>query len=186
MNTPKTTPVEIEELRAKLDHTKVGLLCLLSPRRIGVLSFIVFLEHRHFLPGTPENEHFGVVLMLWEGMRFAVVIIHKRHLPVADELARTLGLRRANGVPTLIAEKALLTALGTTRPGDRRDEKRFPLDLPNVFTMENVPGHFAYANDPATAKTAYDFEDEAVARETETFGKPTQPHHARPDQTHRQ
>jgi hypothetical protein len=185
MNAPKTTPVEIEELRAKLDPTKVGLLCILSPRRIGALSFIVFLEHRHFPPGTPENEHFNVVLMPWEGMRFALVVIHKRHLPVADELARTLGLRRANGVPTLIGENARLAALGTTRPEDRRDEKRFPLDLPNVFTMENIRGHFAYANDLATAKTAYDFEDEAIAREMESF-KATQPHHARPNPTHRE
>jgi hypothetical protein len=147
-------PQNLQEVRESLSPEKVALVCMVGPRRIGILSFIVFLEHRYFPPGTPKNELFQVVMMEWQEMKWCVVVIPEKDVKTGDDLAASLGLRRADGVPTL------LSAAGVVR---------FPLDQDNVFTIENVPGHFAYHNDPGQNRTAIDFEDEAVDREIAEF-----------------
>ncbi len=167
MNTPGFT-YDLEEVRRMLNHTKVGLVVSVSSRRIGGLSFMTFLEHRVFPPGTPHNQFFTMVLIDWLHMRFMVAIIPKRRLPEADALAKTLGLRRADGVPRCIHANAAADVVASTR--DRKIVvDSFPLDQDNVFTMENVKGHFAYRNNPAENKTAQDYEDEAVEREIAAF-----------------
>ncbi len=83
-------------------------------------------------------------------MKLALVIIPRVHRPQAEWIAKQLGLRIANGVPHV---------------GSSKGWSHFPIDVPNLFTLENVPGHFVYQNRPDLEKKAYDFEDEAIARE---------------------
>lgn len=143
----------IEEMKAKITLDKIGFICCIAPRRIGVISFMTFLEYRHFKPGTPANELFQMALINWETMGFALVVIPWIHLEQAKWILKQLGLRVADGVPTLIHAGGV---------------KRFPIDLPNVFTVENIAGHFLYKNSPDLLKTAEDFEDEACQREIES------------------
>jgi len=145
-----------DQLRERLTPDKVGLLGCLSPRRIGVLSFVTFLEHRHYKPGTPASQELIVAILKFQGMVFALVAFPRYRFPQALWLANQLGLRVADGVPTVAS------ATGITH---------FPLQLPNLFTLENVPGHFAYKNSDALLKSAFDFEDEAIERETNA-GRP--------------
>jgi len=120
---------------------------MLYPRRIGALSLLVFLEHRHFTPVPVPREDFQLLDIHWEGMRLALVIIPADKRSLADALIAELGLLAADGVPHVI---------------DSAGAKHFPVDLPNLFTLENIDGHFVYRNDPTLNKTADDFEQEAV------------------------
>lgn len=131
---------------------RVGLICQMNPRRIGVLPFVVFLEHRFFPPGTDLNEQFQLVLTKFEGMEYALIIIPRDRIQEADELAKTLGLRRADGIPHVIVIEA-----GAMRT------KKFPFDYRTAYTMENLPGHFTYENNPAQYQVAILAEDKRLA-----------------------
>lgn len=126
--------------------------------RIGVLAFITFVEYRCFRPGTPANEELQIVIMKWPDdapMHWAVLSFPSAKRQTVDAQLSPLGLRIANGVPHLL---------------DARGTSRFPyFDTTDCFTLENVPGHFAYRNDPVLGKTARDFEREAVMREISEF-----------------
>jgi hypothetical protein len=51
---------------------------------------------------------------------------------------------------------------------DSEGKHSFPIQLPNIYTLENVRGHFIYKNN-ATGKTALELEAEAVEREIRSF-----------------
>lgn len=102
--------------------------------RVGATSFMSFLEFRHFPPGTVRNAEFVLVMVRFVGLIWPTAIIPDSMLAHADAIAAELGLRRADGVPRCISG------------GGGRVES-FPLDLPNVFTIEYVPGHFSFKND---------------------------------------
>jgi hypothetical protein len=139
-----------------INKDNVGLV--VEGSRMGARSFVTFLEYRRFPPDTPLNTDFNLCMMLWGGLVWWLVIIPSGKLYQADEQLKQLGMRRADGVPHMI----------TMENGNLKHE-HFPLDLPNVCTIENVPGHFAYHNDPALNKTAKQFEDEACDRVIEEF-----------------
>jgi len=140
---------QYDEIRRLLGPDKVGYILMLEPRRIGVLAFATFLEYRHF-PPLPRNDDFMMALLKWEEMKWAIICIPRSQEHLVPPILAELGLRIADGVPTCIS------SAGTTF---------FPIQQPNVFTIENVAGHFVYKNDPASGKSALDFEDEAVERE---------------------
>lgn len=135
-----------ETLREWLRGDVVGFILGGEPRRLGGRAFMTFLEYRHFPPRSPVNAEFCLVTMKWEGIIWNVVIIPKAKRGLADALMSELGLRAANGVPHVFTNQG---------------QAHFPVDVPNLFTIENVAGHFVYRNEPASQKTAYDFEDEA-------------------------
>lgn len=158
------------ELRALLNPSRVALVML--PTRSGVRSFMTFLEYKYFPPATPLNHHFRFAIVKWGGLRWIVIIIHKKHLETADNLARLFGLRRANGIPHVISFDSVEGAQGVATTRDPRyaampfgelggKVETFPLDSDNVWTMENIEGHFIYNNDPELERKAREFEDQA-------------------------
>jgi hypothetical protein len=149
-----TNTERLKEVAAELSRegNKIGLVGQVD--RVGVPSFSVFLEYRLFTPCTPQNDLLDICLVEWERLHWVILVFHKTHLPRVDELMKTLGLRRADGVPTMITHK------GVTR---------FPANSDNVFTIENIKGHFTYRNDLTLHKTAQDFEMEAIDREFAEF-----------------
>lgn len=153
-NQSNTRPADLADFAKAITPDKVGYICMLNPRRIGVLAFITFLEYRHF-PPKPFNDDFQMALVRWEMMEYAVVVIPRAKEDLARVILKELGLRIADGIPRCIS------STGTCS---------FPIDLPNVFTIENVPGHFAYKNDPALEKTAFDCENDAIAAEYRRLG----------------
>jgi len=145
--------------------------------RIGVWSFITFLEYRQYPPGTMLNQSFHLTLTAWEGLRFAVVSIPRNRSREAEALMQTLGLRAADGIPTMLVGgeiSDIAATMGAIRTGGAvPGVRRFPnFNTATCFTLEySKPGHFAYQNDRALNKTAHDFEREAVEREVETFNR---------------
>lgn len=165
---------DYEALKDQLDPSRVALVMMAN--RIGVQSFVTFLEYTYFRPGTPMNSHFRFAIVKWEELKWFVVIIHKKHLQKADDLAKLLGLRRADGVPTMIHAGKNLDAVGVARSKETARRVfgeslgaemegmavvRFPLDAPNVWTMENIEGHFTYENNPELEAKARAFEAQA-------------------------
>jgi hypothetical protein len=142
-----TTTASMDHIRARVTPDKVGFIVMLRPFRIGGLAFLTFLEHRHFTPVPLPCASFELAEIHWEEMVFALCLIPASRRPLAEAIAQELGLRFANGVPHVF-----------TRSG----EFHFPIDKPNLFTVENIPGHFVYRNNPAQNKTAEDYEMEAV------------------------
>lgn len=142
--------MEHAEFARMISPEKIGFIVQLAPRRVGTLAFISFLEYRHFAPGTASATELQIALIPWEGMRWAVLVIPLVKRPLAEELLQRLGLRIADGVPTCFSASGV---------------SRFPIDQANVYTIENIQGHFVYRNDPALGKTAEQLEDEAVERE---------------------
>ncbi|MDB6020787.1 MAG: hypothetical protein JWQ04_644, partial [Pedosphaera sp.] len=123
----------LDELKRGITPDKIAYVVQLSPRRIGVLAFATFLEYRHF-PPAPVNDDFQIAIIDWEGMRFGLACIPRSKEPLAIGVMQELGLRAADGAPTMLSNK------GVTQ---------FPINLPNVFNIEHVPGHFVYRNDPS-------------------------------------
>lgn len=144
-----TTPAQFAELRQMITPDKIGFLVTMQPRRIGGYAFMSFLEHRWFTPVPAPSKDYELARIEWEGMLLFLCLIPKSKLPAAQAIARELGLRFADGVPHVISSQGVAV---------------FPIDEPNVFTLENIPGHFVYRNNTAENKTADDYEDEAVDR----------------------
>lgn len=144
----------MHDLRAMLNPSRIALVSMAE--RIGIQSFVVFLEYRYFKPGTEMNKHFHFAIVDWMQMKWFVVIVHKRHLETVDKLAKLLGLRRGNGIPHMI-----------TFERGQPIKARFPLDTDNVWTMENIEGHFCYNNNRDLERKAREFEHRACDAEIE-------------------
>lgn len=129
--------------------------------RVALRAFMVFLEYRHFTPGTPLNDAFLLAIMQWQEHAYYVLSFPTPALSVAKPLALSLGLRFADGVPCCISsENAAAILAGKAMPDF------FPIfDGDNCFTIENIDGHFAYKNDPTTNRTAAQAEQEAIEQE---------------------
>ena len=159
MNPPKLTYDDRELHRLLQTQKRVGITFSVEPRRIGARAWMTFLEWRHFSPKLGLNHLFVLAYVKFEGMLFGMVIIPREKLPEADAIAKEVGLRRADGVPTLIAFE-----------NGRQRVKFFPFNYNNVFNLENVRGHFVYQNDDATKRTAEQVEDDAMDKFLEEQG----------------
>lgn len=158
MPTQTTIETNLLEFAKKFIFNPHSVVLVMSTERIGVQSFCVYLELRRFPPGTPLNQEYQLGFVQWEDLVWTLLVIPRCKLYQADELLAQLGLRRADGVPHL-----MVLSEGGLR------QAHFPIDRPNMFTIENIPGHFAYLNDPALNKTAEEFEAEAIKRERTEF-----------------
>ena len=144
------TPADWQFIRSRVTPDKIGFIVMMEPRRVGGLAFLTFLEHRHFTPVPLPKDDYELFQIQWEGTLLVLCLIPGSKRMEAHAIAKELGLRFADGVPHIISTGGAV---------------HFPIDLPNVFTVENVPGHFVYKNNQAEQKTAFDYEDEAVERE---------------------
>lgn len=137
-----------EHLRSYLTPGKIGFVCQVNPPRLGVRAFIQELEYTHF-PPLPHNDEFQVWCELWEEIAWAVVVIPKEKRHLADPILAKLGLRVADGVPHVIT-------LEETIP--------FPVNQPNLFTLEHVNRHFAYRNSPLEYVKALEAEEATLQK----------------------
>lgn len=137
------------------NESNIGIVGQLSPPRIGWTAFSVFLEWRHFRPSTSDADQLQVFTLPWEDIMWSVLIFPQAKVEIADDLMRQLGLRRANGIPTMF-------------PGP----KFFPVQAPNLWTAENIDGHFVYRNNRATGVTAEEAERTAINQELARWGRP--------------
>ena len=132
----------------------IHLLGSVSPRRAGVLLFMVRLEYLHFPPGTESNNDFQLLMIKWEDMVWAAIRIPKEKMEIAKTVAEETGIRIADGIPTVIS---------TTR-----SQQIVPGNAMNVFALENIPGHPVYKGAHPQVIRA---EDEEVRRIIEGAGK---------------
>lgn len=146
-------------------------------QRIGVWSFITFLEHRHYPPGTPANPSFRLALMDWQEMKWAIVSIPKRLKGDAEKLMATLGLHAVRCTPSVIDFDGVTVQCAAREfiveefAGGRKIS-RFPhFDTDSCFTLEytNKGQHFAYQNDKRSYELAYEAEKAAVEKEVREY-----------------
>ena len=81
---------------------------------------------------------------------------------MANALMAQLGLKAEQG--------DLVVGIGTLDKDNKVAEatvvpKLFPINGPNVYTLNNVPGHFVYSGDSPSIERALEAERAAVVRE---------------------
>jgi hypothetical protein len=125
----------------------------ITPAKVGVCGFITFLEHRHFQPGTAANKQMELYAVVWCAKEYIVLVAPRTCEEVALALLATLGLRAVKGVPTRIsAEQGM---------------EPFPINAPNMYTLDYVADHFALQDNPVELATAFRAERMAISREIE-------------------
>jgi hypothetical protein len=149
MKLPTPTPKRTEwrTILEMLDPSKIGMLGRFD--RIGVRSFVTILEYQHFTPDTPMSKLYQLPVLHRAGVLWFLVIIPQMHLDLADAVAKQVGLYRVQGEPAEFANDG---------------GERFPCDLTNIWTLINVPGHFADDCAPDVQAAAYAAEDQTVER----------------------
>lgn len=118
----------IQEIKKQLSNPDLITYVAMSERP-GVSLFSVLLEHTFYKPGTSDNEKFIMHLIKWERILWFVITIPAIEKNRAEVVAKKSGIRIADGVPSMITSKGVA---------------QFPLDMKNVFTLENEPGHPMY------------------------------------------
>jgi hypothetical protein len=122
---------------------------IVDMNRLGACLFNVKMEYTYFPPRSGKNHLFEMSILTWpeNGFMWAVSSFPIEFRPQAEALANECGLRLADGIPTAFTDKGA---------------SRFPLDGETVFTLENIPGHQAYDNNPANFKRLKEEEDKAA------------------------
>ena len=154
--TNPTKTASIAELVAMVTPDKLGIVGQMNPPRIGVQAFSVFLEYRHFTPRDPVlNAKFEYALIhAPDEIIFSLILVPMSCRPVVEAIAAELRLRLADGVPHI---------LGGLKPW------HFPVDKPNVFTLEQQGGSFIYLNSPALYRAALAVEMEKCEQVFKNF-----------------
>lgn len=124
------TEIDIEWFK---DKSMIHYICQMDPPRPGIQIFCAILEYKYFPPQTEKNKDFIFQIIKWGveeiKMLYAIASIPVEKKAYAEAVAKVTGMRIANGVPTLL---------------DHKGQHRFPVDVPNAFTIENEPGHPIY------------------------------------------
>jgi hypothetical protein len=120
------------------------------PRKPGLMLFCIRFEHEYFPPDDPDkNKQFQIVLTNWKEMIWMVIEFPKEYEETAKKLVEETGLRIARGVPAAIDEDGI---------------HPFPVNGPNVFTLQKAASHPVYFNKPAEIIEALALEDAAIER----------------------
>ena len=109
---------------------RYNIVCDLQ--RLGAMLFMTRLEYEHFPPDTEKNNIFDFIIVQWPDdfkMNWAVVSVPIEYKPYVYSIATECGLRVADGVPTILGGDNIQT---------------FPLNGPNVFTLENISTSLIY------------------------------------------
>ena len=101
------------------DPNKFYVVCMAN--RAGVRLFCTKLEYTHFPPRTAANKDFELAIMKWQGLEFFVVRVPPSARPWCNKIAADLGMRLADGVPTMF---------------DYKGSYSFPLQGDNIWTLE--------------------------------------------------
>jgi hypothetical protein len=134
--------------------------------RPGSFALITAIEWFWFSPRKNLNHLFNLTLIKWEGLDWLVVSIPKYKLQEVKKLAKQLGMRIANGVPTMIRY---------IEPGEKPDRTWdgagifiFPggsvngSDNRDMFTIENDSGSPIYSNSERSHQDIKSAEGEVV------------------------
>ncbi len=119
--------------------------------RPGSFALISAIEWFWFSPKKDLNHLFNLTIVRWEGLDWLVASIPKHKLKDVKQLAKQLGMRIADGVPTLIrciepGEKPDKTYDGAgifIFPGGNLNNGSSNKDM---FTIENDTGSPIYTN----------------------------------------
>lgn len=87
-----------------------------TSERPGAVAFITCCEWYWYTPDTPRNRFFHLNVMTWEAMVWAVASFPAARLPAARKLASQLGMRLADGVPTLLIAARAASVTVSARP----------------------------------------------------------------------
>ena len=150
MNLMQEIPVEDVNQRIKNDANAIALIGMISPPRLGVISFLTFLEHQHFTPKTERADLYESYTIDWEGAQFVVIVFPKSELHLAEPIMTKLGLRLRDGVP--------VSQCGCNK-------SVFPITAQNAYSLQYVPGHFAYRANEVEITKALEAERAALIRE---------------------
>lgn len=106
-------------IREEYDPNKFFVVCMAT--RPGVQLYCTTLEYTYYPPRTPANDLFGLNIVQWNDLTFYVLSV-----PLADRnrcelVAKNLGMRLADGVPTIF---------------DHKGKHNFPLQGSNVWSLE--------------------------------------------------
>lgn len=143
MNKNKTIVIGDEETKEETEEESelffsnqsfVHFIGMLNPPRPGVRLCFIELEHTYFPPEADINKDFFMRLLNWEGIIWGIVSIPKTEIDLMEEVAEKNGLRLINGIPCVFTQGGM---------------ELFPIKgIERVFTLENIPSHPIYADNP--------------------------------------
>lgn len=123
----KITIEHLKELGRRKD--KLNIICLLLHSSVG--EFCAALEHTHYKPGEPENDDFTTTYFKWNDLLFVIITIPFKDKSKVDDIAKKVGARLTNNVPTLIGGDDPKFNFGGIAPAEM-----FPLNNPQTFNLE--------------------------------------------------
>jgi hypothetical protein len=122
------------------DDDRVFLIA--NAGRVAAAAFFAAIEWYWYAPKTPRNRFYDCYVTEWTDLRWMVVAFPQGRLPAARRLAKQLGLRIADGVPTQL-EKRNNALVPTFFPGATLPNGR---DNLSMFAVENDKGSPVYRN----------------------------------------
>jgi hypothetical protein len=136
--------------------------------RPGVMALLGAIEWTWFPPGGPRAAQIGVCGLEWEGLAWVIASLPKAKLADVCRMARRLGMRIANGVPTILVPASPGEPESHQFPGFAA--RYFPgaarpdgSDNMAVHTVENDKDSPVYRNSTRLESEILQCEREAVA-----------------------
>lgn len=183
-DTPRVEEATLDQITAFFRRQDLAHL-VFARARPGALVLAVCVEWYWYAPGTPRNRFFHLRLLEWEGMDWAAASFPQPRLPAARRLAKQLGMRLADGVPTLLARGPAAAASASARPSSAAireaglEARFFPGagladggDNRAMWQVENDPASPVYLNRRRIDEDVFAAEDE-IARVFANGHRPT-------------
>jgi hypothetical protein len=116
--------------------------------RPGAAYFANYLEYTYFTPDTPENDLMNFITFRWEDHHWSILSVPIEYKYACETACEMANLRLADGVPIIMGGNSLgivASMRPTSLSESLKDQVRFfPLNGPNVFTLENKNGSIMY------------------------------------------
>jgi hypothetical protein len=132
MTTPLDPGITIPDLiKISRDPNYVWLAVMVS--RPGAQWFMRHLELKFYRPETPRNRLLDMILLKWPDdmpMLWAICRIPMSEKQNLYDAAKATGMRVGDGIPQMFGGNGI---------------EKFPLDGPNVFTLENSRESILYS-----------------------------------------
>lgn len=143
----------LQEVAADLE--KFSVICMMM--RPGVMLFQSILENKYFPVGTPENDkEFEWRILEWMDLKWTIVTIPFAKKDFAYRAAEEAKMKIADGIPRMAVDG---------------EWHSFPMDSPNVFSIENQSGSKIYEG-PGGVQDANVEENLQVQRVRKEHGPP--------------
>jgi hypothetical protein len=150
-------PLTAEEVIQVVTRRDGRVFLIGMTQRVGLTAFIAAIEWYWYTPGTPRNRFFDVYFTEWEDIHYVIAAFPIGRLDAARRLAKQLGLRIGNGVPTMVQVAGAGVSGSTGYPPGHPLEGLIPTFFPGgvlpngrdntaMFTVENDKGSPVYRN----------------------------------------